>query len=109
LRFAVAEPNISAWRRQVCGDLTSAFDFTLADTIYSFLPPVATVTCISNSTPPPPVPQVIPTEEPGTNLGRPRPYRPNAFSFADCATHRLGITTTNAGTASAHFSIYANA
>ncbi len=26
-RFGVAEPNISAWRRTVCGDLTSAFDF----------------------------------------------------------------------------------
>jgi phospholipase C len=27
-RFGVREPNISAWRRSVCGDLTSAFDFT---------------------------------------------------------------------------------
>jgi phospholipase C len=27
-RFGVHEPNISAWRRSVCGDLTSAFDFT---------------------------------------------------------------------------------
>ena len=26
-RFGVAEPNISAWRRAVCGDLTSIFDF----------------------------------------------------------------------------------
>jgi phospholipase C len=26
-RFGVAEPNISAWRRAVAGDLTSAFDF----------------------------------------------------------------------------------
>lgn len=30
-RFGVAEPNISAWRRAVCGDLTSAFDFTRPD------------------------------------------------------------------------------
>jgi phospholipase C len=27
-RFGVAEPNISPWRRAVCGDLTSIFDFT---------------------------------------------------------------------------------
>ncbi|MGV2862620.1 phosphocholine-specific phospholipase C [Achromobacter sp. AGC39] len=27
-RFGVAEPNISAWRRAVAGDLTSAFDFS---------------------------------------------------------------------------------
>ncbi|MFN3522574.1 MAG: phosphocholine-specific phospholipase C [Phenylobacterium sp.] len=26
-RFGVLEPNISPWRRAVCGDLTSAFDF----------------------------------------------------------------------------------
>ena len=27
-RFGVKEPNISAWRRSICGDLTSAFDFS---------------------------------------------------------------------------------
>ncbi|WP_066097378.1 phosphocholine-specific phospholipase C [Xanthomonas massiliensis] len=27
-RFGVMEPNIGAWRRSICGDLTSAFDFT---------------------------------------------------------------------------------
>jgi phospholipase C len=105
----VPEPNISAWRRQVCGDLTSAFDFTFADTNYPFLPPVATVTCTTTITPTPPMPQIVPMQEAGTNLSRPRPYRLNAFSFADCATLRLGITMTNAGSASAHFSIYANA
>ena len=29
-RFGVMEPNISAWRRAVCGDLTSLFDFSIA-------------------------------------------------------------------------------
>jgi phospholipase C len=28
-RFGVMEPNITPWRRAVCGDLTSAFDFSL--------------------------------------------------------------------------------
>jgi len=105
----VLEPNISAWRRQVCGDLTSAFDFTSPDTSYPLLPAPTPVTCVSNVTPTPPSPQVIPVPESGTNLSRPRPYRSNAFSFADCPNHRLGITITNAGTASAHFAIYANA
>ncbi|WP_306795642.1 alkaline phosphatase family protein, partial [Burkholderia sp. GbtcB21] len=27
-RFGVKEPNISAWRRSICGVLTSAFDFS---------------------------------------------------------------------------------
>ena len=105
----VQEPNISDWRRQVCGDLTSAFDFTSPDTSYPFLPVSASVTCVSNVTPVPPLPQTVPVQEPGTNLSRARPYRSNAFSFADCANHRLGITMTNAGIASAHFAIYANA
>ncbi len=26
-RFEVAEPNVSPWRRAICGDLTTAFDF----------------------------------------------------------------------------------
>ena len=30
-RFGIHEANISPWRRAVCGDLTSAFDFTAAD------------------------------------------------------------------------------
>jgi len=33
-RFAVYEPNISAWRRQTCGDLTSAFRFGGAQSGY---------------------------------------------------------------------------
>jgi hypothetical protein len=48
-------------------------------------------------------------QEAGTNLHRGRPYRSNAFSFADCTNRLLGITMTNAGIASAHFAIYANA
>jgi phospholipase C len=34
-RFGVTEPNISAWRRQTCGDLTSAFRFGNAPSGYS--------------------------------------------------------------------------
>ncbi|HWU12510.1 MAG TPA: phospholipase C, phosphocholine-specific, partial [Caulobacter sp.] len=30
-RFGVAEPNIGPWRRAVCGDLTSAFDFDISE------------------------------------------------------------------------------
>ena len=30
-RFGVREPNITPWRRSVCGDLTSAFDFARTD------------------------------------------------------------------------------
>ncbi len=41
-RFGVREPNISAWRRAVCGDLTSAFNF--ADPNHETLPALQTTT-----------------------------------------------------------------
>jgi phospholipase C len=34
-RFGVQEPNISAWRRQTCGDLTSAFRFSSGTSRYT--------------------------------------------------------------------------
>jgi phospholipase C len=105
----VQEPNISGWRRQVSGDLTSAFDFTSPDTSYPLLPAPTLVNCASNVTSEPPSPQTFPVQEAGTNFSRACPYHCNAFSFTDCANHRLGITMTNAGTASAHFATYANA
>lgn len=40
-RFGVAEPNISPWRRAVCGDLTSAFDFASASVGKPALPDTA--------------------------------------------------------------------
>lgn len=40
-RFGVSEPNISPWRREVCGDLTSAFDFSRTDERHVSLPSTA--------------------------------------------------------------------
>jgi phospholipase C len=37
-RFGVSEPNITPWRREICGDLTSAFDFTKHNNIRNILP-----------------------------------------------------------------------
>lgn len=37
-RFGVAEPNISPWRRAVCSDLTSAFDFAQTAPVQPALP-----------------------------------------------------------------------
>src|SRR5262249_27464773 len=39
-RFGVKEPNITPWRRAVCGDLTSAFDFDQSRTAVGKLPNV---------------------------------------------------------------------
>jgi len=104
----VMEPNISAWRRQVCGDLTSAFDFAHPDTSFPILPDVLPVNVPAVS-PPAPSPQVPPMQEPGTRLSMPLPYQPDASASTDCGAQRLNITLTNAGSASVHFAIYANA
>ena len=104
----VQEPNISAWRRQICGDLTSAFDFTSADANFPALPSVSSVVCSDGVSPRVPTTQVIPTQEPGTRLARALPYQPNAFFVSTCGTNRFSILLTNGGTAGTHFTIYAN-
>ncbi len=84
-RFGVMEPNISPWRRTVCGDLTSLFDFAVPpearrDTGWLAALPTATgyiaasdVACrqakpVVATTPPPA------RQEPGTRPARALPY-----------------------------------
>ncbi len=72
----VMETNISAWRRQVCGDLTSAFDFTNPVTnSWPVLPYIAP----AYQTPYQPVPptnQALPFQATNTLLSVPLPYQP---------------------------------
>jgi phospholipase C len=104
----VQEPNISAWRRQTCGDLTSAFNFTNPDFSLPSFPSAPLANCTGVSVSPPAV-QSIPVQEAGTRSACPLPYQPDAWCYADCNSNRLFITMTNAGTASVHFAIYPNA
>ena len=64
-RFGVREPNISAWRRRTCGDLTAAFDFGQRSGATALHEcgtlPAATV----------PKRQSLPRQEPGTRPRRP--------------------------------------
>jgi phospholipase C len=78
-RFGVDEPNITPWRRAVCGDLTSAFDFTSTD---DRVPPLPSVAEYKPNAPAPPsyhpVPPVngsVPTQEPGVRPSRRLDYR----------------------------------
>lgn len=105
----VQEPNISAWRRQVCGDLTSAFNFTNADYSLPDLPAVFPINCSTGIIPSVPDPQTFPAQEDGARLSRPLPYHVNAFFHADCVSGNIYIKMVNTGSASAHFFIYANA
>lgn len=106
----VREPNISAWRRQVCGDLTSAFDFAHPDPLFPTLPAAVGADCRSSSvTPTVPNPQIYPTQEPGTKPVLPLPYQPNAHFVPNCSGTGFQFTMSNQGSSSVHLSIYANA
>ena len=81
-RFGVAEPNISPWRRAVCGDLTSVFDFegAPAPSARARLPEASSLTAQVDAAatlpaPRPPERQALPTQESGGRPARPLPYR----------------------------------
>lgn len=61
-RFGVKEPNIAAWRRAVCGDLTSAFDFSRPDQRHISLPTTSNYVAIVHNESTLPAP-VVPEEQ----------------------------------------------
>ena len=74
-RFGVDEPNITPFRRAVCGDLTAAFDFETAQDRVPPLPSVAAYKPTSETVPPdfvptPPANGSVPTQEPGVRPSR---------------------------------------
>ena len=80
-RFGVKEPNISPWRRAVCGDLTAAFDFRSYSSRRLHLPGTAgnrAMVYRQARLPPPTVPDhqatAITAQEPGVRPARPLPY-----------------------------------
>ncbi|MDL5466819.1 phospholipase C, phosphocholine-specific, partial [Enterobacter hormaechei] len=79
-RFRVHCPNISAWRRSVCGDLTSAFNFRRPDAGWPSLPDTSGYVaatdrqCGSSPVPTIPTTQSMPKQEPGTRPSRALPY-----------------------------------
>ncbi|MFG1911223.1 phosphocholine-specific phospholipase C [Kribbella sp. NPDC048928] len=80
-RFGVHEPNISPWRRAVCGDLTSAFDFGTAATRPAKLPDTSAFEPPDNKrhpdyVPTPPAVGQLPAQEHGPRRTRPLPYAP---------------------------------
>jgi phospholipase C len=78
-RFGVDEPHITPWRRAVCGDLTSAFDFTQQNASVPTLPSTAGYVPPddqrhSSYYPVPPAAGSMPSQEPGVRAARPLPY-----------------------------------
>lgn len=100
----VREPNISTWRRTVCGDLTSAFDFDRRRTWPDVGEPAPVPPASPRWRPAPPASQAMPEQEAGRRRARPLPYQPDAQAVVGAGAVQLELSNT--GKESAHFALY---
>ncbi len=112
-RFGVHEPNISPFRRAMCGDLCSAFDFvTPNDGLVPSLPSTSQAEAdalrdAQELLAPVPLPGAaapLPTQAPGTRPSRALPYELDVRTRVDAATVTLRFVNT--GRAGAVFHLY---
>ncbi|MYX44966.1 DUF756 domain-containing protein, partial [Streptomyces sp. SID89] len=107
-RFGVHEPNISPWRRAVCGDLTAAFDFSSADTRPAALPDTTGYRPPDKNrhpdyVPVPPAQGALPKQERGQRPTRPLKYAPVVDGSANTATGKFHLTFSSGAGAGAAF------
>jgi phospholipase C len=115
-RFGVVETNISPWRRAVCGDLTSAFNFKNPNDA-----PVAAIPAPTKAqadaqaaqqsalgaVPVPPVAtQTMPQQPLATRPSRALPYLLHLSAQADVADGVVWLVFSNTGSAGAVFHVY---
>ena len=113
-RFGVKEPNITPWRRAVCRDLTSAFDFRTPGESVPPLPDtsqymsMADAQCASQPAPTvPTTPGSIDPQEPGVRFARALPYELAVHGDVSARDNRLTLQFANTGKVGAHFYVYA--
>ncbi|WP_425245512.1 phosphocholine-specific phospholipase C [Streptomyces sp. NEAU-NA10] len=107
-RFGVHEPNISPWRRAICGDLTSAFDFSRKDTKPVALPDTDGYEPPDRERhpdyrPTPPAEGALPRQERGLRPTRPLGYAPAVDGAADPAAGTFTLTFASGPKAGAAF------
>jgi phospholipase C len=113
-RFGVREPNISAWRRSVCGDLTSTLDFANPNRDWStltlpgtddFLDRIARSKAgVANAIP---TVQQPTAQMPGRRRSRPLPYDLDITGRVT-PEKRFCLTMVNRGRAGAALAVYDN-
>jgi phospholipase C len=101
----VEEPNISDWRRTVCGDLTSALDFDRQGRPPRLEEPGPVPAPIARWHPGAPADAVLPGQERGRRPLRALPYGPSVSALVD-RQGRVELTLANRGKAAAHFAVY---
>ncbi|ELS57995.1 phosphocholine-specific phospholipase C [Streptomyces viridochromogenes] len=109
-RFGVEESNISPWRRAVCGDLTSAFDFSRKDTRPAALPETDAYEPPDRERhpdyrPTPPADPDMPRQERGLRPARPLGYAPYVDGSVDAATGKFTLTFASGAKAGAAFHV----
>ncbi len=114
-RFGVMEPNISAWRRATCGDLTTCFNFAAPDTGAPGFAPrdnvwADGVRARQKAMAPIDVPsesaQKPPRQHSGIRPSRALPYRLDVVAAAVPAQQIATLTFVNRGQAGAVFHVY---
>ncbi|MET3133225.1 phospholipase C [Oxalobacteraceae bacterium GrIS 1.11] len=106
--------NISPWRRAVCGDLTSAFDFSRPNSAWpTAVPKTAAYRRVSGKPyPTPPASQSLPRQEPcptvtGTRYACALPYELSVQGYARDGA-RFALDFGNEGRAGAAYIVYSN-
>ncbi|WP_446743750.1 phosphocholine-specific phospholipase C [Silvibacterium acidisoli] len=107
-RFGVHEPNISKWRRTLCGDLTSCFDFSAAPQPMSVKLTAPKPLVSENKPYHVPVEQSMPEQEPGTRPARALPYKTFVHGRIDEASGRFYVDIDNQGRAGAAFYVHSS-
>ncbi|GBQ90769.1 phospholipase C [Acetobacter nitrogenifigens DSM 23921 = NBRC 105050] len=112
-RFGVSEPNITPWRRAICGDLTGAFDFSRKRHVKTPLPDTNVYKKIADAQcklPNPVIPQQsriedIGSVEPGARPARALPYA-LAADFTASSSGAVTIAMRNDGARAACLLVY---
>jgi phospholipase C len=111
-RFGVLEPNITPWRRAVCGDLTTAFNFKTPNDA-PFMKGLPDITAVAaqaaalpgHTTPPTPAMVQAPVQATGTRPSRALPYVLDVQAQVETGGV-LRLTFRNLGKAGAVFHVY---
>jgi phospholipase C len=114
-RFGVSSPNISAWRRAVCGDLTSCFNFASPNSTPVLLPPTARFLPPSPELAGGPTTTLVPTlgnvtvgippQEKGIRPAKALPYALNVQAVVNASSGTVTLTFSNSGSAAAVFQV----
>ncbi|TWB39047.1 phosphocholine-specific phospholipase C [Nitrospirillum pindoramense] len=110
-RFGVMEPNISPWRRAVCGDLTTAFDFKTPNAKLPTLPETAPTrerarAIVGQAIPETPVAPPHPVQEAGTRPSRRLRYALEVSDHVDSAAGTIRLDFVAGAGQGAVFHVY---